>query len=174
MLAVGQRPAGASLAQAMRRQRALRRPRVIALIVAGLVVFLVISALLARVLSVDGAERSAITSLVQAQARGDAPAMIGLIEGCRTSAACRQRVALDARELTRTGHVEILELNPSAGFSLSSTLGTARVAWRAGNHLPVTQCVRVRRAGNALTGLRVELLEISARIKTDGDCPAHY
>lgn len=158
----------------MRRQRALRRPHIVALIVLGVAVFFVISALLARVLSVDGAERSAITSLVQAQARGDAPAMIGLIQGCRGSAACRQRAALNARELARTGHVEILSLNPSAGFSLSSTLGTARVAWRAGSHLPVTQCVRVRRAGNALSGLHVELLEISARIKTDGDCPARY
>lgn len=163
----------------MHRERAvrrspIRRPQVIALIIIGVVVFFIISALLARVLSVDGAERSAITSLVQAEARGDAPAMLGAIEGCRASAACRQRVALDVHHLTQTGSVKILSLNPSAGFSLSSTLGTARVAWRAGSHLPVTQCVRVRRAGNALSGLRVQLLEISARIKTDGDCPARY
>lgn len=158
----------------MPHRRSLRRRRVIALIALGVVVFFVISALLARVLSVDGAERSAITSLVQAEARGDARAMIDAIEGCRGSAACRQRVAQDARELTRTGSIAILALNPSAGFSLSSTLGTARVAWRAGNHLPVVQCVRVRRAGNALSGLRVELLKISARIKTDADCPARY
>jgi hypothetical protein len=158
----------------MRRQRALRRPQIIALIALGVVVFLIISAVLARVLSVDGAERSAITSLVQHEARGDASAMVSAIDGCRASATCRQRVAQDAQELKRTGSVLVLSLNPSAGFSLSSTLGTARVAWRAGSHLPVTQCVRVRRAGNALSGLRVELLEISARIKTDGDCPAHY
>jgi hypothetical protein len=146
----------------------------IGLIVLGVVVFLVISALLTRVLSVDGAERSAITSLVQAEARGDAPAMSGLIKGCRASAACLQRVALDAHELKRTGSVLILSMDASAGFSLTSTLGTARVAWRAGTHLPVTQCVRVRRAGNALSGLSVELLKISARIKTDADCPARY
>jgi hypothetical protein len=158
----------------MPRRRSLRRPRIIALIALGVVVFLIISALLARVLSVDGAERSAITSLVQAQARGDARAMIDKIEGCERSAACRERVAQNAQELARTGSVVILELNPSAGFSLTSTIGTARVAWRAGNHLPVTQCVRVRRAGNALSGLRVELLEISRRIKTDADCPARY
>jgi hypothetical protein len=158
----------------MRRQRTLRGPQLIALIALGLVVVFIVSAVLARVLSVDGAERSAITSLVQAEARGDARAMMNEIEGCGASAACRQRVALNARELRRTGSVLILDLNPSAGFSLASTLGTARVAWRAGTHLPVTQCVRVRRAGNALSGLRVELLEISARIKTDADCPARY
>jgi hypothetical protein len=70
--------------------------------------------------------------------------------------------------------VKILELGASAGFSLGSTVGTARVAWRAGNALPVVQCVRVRRAGNALSGFHVELLEISRRIKTDADCPARY
>jgi hypothetical protein len=158
----------------MRRQPTLRRPRLIGGIALGLVLFLIISGLLARVLSVAGAEQSAITSLVQAEARGDSRAMINQIEGCRTDAACRQRVAVDAHYLTRPGSIKILELNPSSGFSLSSTVGTARVAWRAGDSLPIVQCVRVRRAGNALSGLRVELLEISARIKTDADCPARY
>ena len=158
----------------MRRQPALRRRRLIGVIALGLVVFLVISGLLARVLSVGGAEQSAITSLVQAEARGDTAAMINQIQGCAGNAACRQRVAFDARYLTRTGSIKILELNPSSGFSLISTVGTARVAWRAGNSLPVVQCVRVRRAGNVLSGMRVELLKISARIKTDADCPARY
>ena len=46
------------------------------------------------------------------------------------------------------------------------------MAWDVGWSLPIVQCVRVRRAGNVLSGLRVELLEISPRIKTDADCPA--
>lgn len=146
----------------------------IGLIALGVVIFLVISALLARVLSVDGAERSAITTLVEAEARGDAPAMVALIDGCSQRPACRARVTEDAVKLARPGSISILELNSSAGFSLTSTLGTARVAWRAGSALPVVQCVRVRRAGNALSGLRVQLLEISARIATDADCPARY
>jgi hypothetical protein len=152
----------------------MRRPLLLALIAVGVIVFLVVSALLARVLSVDGAERAAITSLVQAEARGNAPAMTRLIDGCRRSAACRQRATQDALELSRPGKVAILELNSSAGFSLSSTLGTARVAWRAGNGLPVVQCVRVRRAGNVFSGLRIELLEISLRIASNADCPARY
>jgi hypothetical protein len=152
----------------------VRRLRLFVLIALGLVVFLFISAVLARVFSVDGAERAAITGLVQSEARGNTAAVIGQIHNCQQSPACRQRAAADASSLTRAGSIKILELNPSAGFSLGSTLGTARVAWRAGNALPVVQCVRVRRAGNALSGLHVELLEVSLRIKSDAGCPARY
>jgi hypothetical protein len=34
--------------------------------------------------------------------------------------------------------------------------------------------VRVRRAGNAFSGLHIELLALSARIKSDADCPARF
>ena len=152
----------------------MRRLLVLGLIAIGVVLFLAISAILARVLSVNGAEQGAITSLLQAEARGDSTAMASDITGCSHSAACRRRVARDAIKLSRSGKVTILELNPSAGFSLTSTTGTARVAWRAGDGLPIVQCVRVRHAGNALSGLRVELLELSVRIKTNADCPARY
>lgn len=152
----------------------MRRARLLLLIALGLVVFLAISAVLARVFSVDDAERAAITTLVKAEARGDPSAMRAQIQGCSASAGCRARVAQDAAALRRSGAVLILQLNSSAGFSLGSTVGTARVAWRAGTALPIVQCVRVRRAGNALTGLRVELLVLSLRIKTGADCPARY
>lgn len=152
----------------------MRRPVRIALIVLGVVLFLAISALLARAFSVDGAEQGAITSLIQAEARGDSRAMIGIIKGCRRSSFCRRRAELDAARLSRAGRVAILELGSSAGFSLTSTTGTARVAWRAGNALPIVQCVRVHRAGNVLTGLHVELLELSLRIRGSADCPARY
>jgi hypothetical protein len=152
----------------------VRRLRLFLLIAIGLVVFLAVSAVLARVLSVDSAERSAITGLLQSEARGDAAGMARQIYRCNASAACRQRATENAMKLRRAGSVKILELNASAGFSLGSTVGTARVAWRAGNALPVVQCVRVRRAGNAISGLRVELLEISRRIKSNRACPARY
>jgi hypothetical protein len=152
----------------------MRRPMLIGLIVLGLALFLVISALLARVLSIDGAEQAAITALVQAEARGDVHSVIAQIKGCRGSAACTQRATADALKLTRPGKVLLLELNQSAGFSLTSTLGTARVAWRAGTSLPIVQCVKVRRAGNVLSGLHIELLEVSQRIHTNADCPASY
>src|SRR5438270_10394164 len=150
-----------------------RRLRIV-LIAVGVLLFLAISALLARALSVDGAERSAITALVQDEAHGDAAGMQARILGCRTSASCHARVAADIGVLRRPGDISILELNQSAGFSLSSTVGTARVAWRAGASLPIVQCVRVKRAGSVLSGLHVELLKISLRIKSDQDCPARY
>jgi hypothetical protein len=144
------------------------------LIVVGVALFLFVSALLARAFSVDGAERSAITELVQAEARGDQQAMLSRIEGCGASAACRARVAAVASALSHRGTVSIAQLQPSAGFSLTGSVGTARVAWVAGGSLPVVQCVRVRRAGNVISGLRIELLEISARIRSDADCPRSY
>lgn len=155
------------------RARARRRLYLIGIAVAVLL-FLLISAVLARVLSIDGTERSAITLLVKDEAAGNPSAMIGRIHGCAASAACRARVDHDATVLRRRGTVSILQLNPSAGFSLTSTVGTARVAWLAGSSLPVVQCVRVRRGGNALTGFHVDLLELSRRIASDSDCPRRY
>lgn len=152
----------------------MRRPRRIALIVLGVVVFLALSALLARALSVGGAEDSAITDLVKAEARGDTTAVISLIHGCSAQPACRTRAAAVSLALQHRGQVSIAEINPSSSFSIGSTLGTARVAWIAGGSLPRVQCVRVRHAGNVLSGFRVQLLEVSVRIKSDKDCPAHY
>lgn len=155
------------------RARARRRLYLFGIAVAVLL-FLVISAVLARVLSIDGTERSAITLLIKDEAAGNRSAMIGRITGCASSAACRARVEYDATTLHRRGAVSILELDPSAGFSLTSTVGTARVAWEAGSSLPVVQCVRVRRGGDALTGFNVDLLVLSRRIASDSDCPRRY
>lgn len=138
------------------------------------VVFIAVTVLLARAFTVDGAERSAIEGLLRAEARGDANAMVAQIENCGQAPACRARAGEDAVALKRSGTLAILELNPSAGFSFGSTTGTARVAWRAGSSLPIVQCVLVRRAGNLLSGLHVELLKISRRINTSSDCPPSY
>lgn len=145
---------------------------VIAGIVVGLILFFGISGLLARVFSADGAERSAITSVIQAEARGDPEGMMARIQGCGANPGCRARVAADASALKHAGSVSILQLQPSAGFSLTSTLGNARVAWDVGGSLPRVQCVRVRRAGNALSGLRIELLSITPRLAGDATCPS--
>lgn len=151
----------------------MRRFRLLVILLV-LVVFVLISGLLARAFSIDGAERAAITQLVQDEAHGNSAAMRKLILDCARSVTCRARVTADAASLRRSGRVSILELNPSAGFSLTSTLGVARVAWRAGSALPVTQCVRVHRAGNVISGLSVQLLEISARIGTGSNCPDRF
>lgn len=153
----------------------MRRPRIIALVAAGAVVFLVVSALLARAFSVGGAEDSAITDLVTAEAHGDTAAVVSLIHGCSSDPACRQRAGYNASSLRRSGSVSIIQIQESSGFSLGPTLGTARVAWLVSSSpLPRVQCVRVRRSGNLLSGFKVQLLEVSPRIKSNRDCPAHF
>jgi hypothetical protein len=146
----------------------------VVLIVVGIVLFLAISALLARVWNSAGAETSALTSLVQAEAHGNQSGAVAEILGCRSNPACRVRVAQNIAALARPGSVSIIQINPSTGFSLTSTLGVARVAWTVGSSLPIVQCVRVRHAGDVLHGLHVELLEVSLRIKSDADCPSRF
>jgi hypothetical protein len=151
----------------------LRRLYVV-LIPLAVILFVAISALLARAWSADGAESSAITDLVKAEARGSTPEVIAAIQRCRSHPACRARAASDAAQLRHRGSVSIIQLQPSTGFTLTGTLGTARVAWEVGSSLPIVQCVRVRRAGNVIQGLRVELLEVSRRINSDAVCPARF
>jgi hypothetical protein len=150
------------------------RPLYIGLIGLAVLLFLAISAVLARVFSLDGAERTAITSLVQAEAAGNTQGVLKQIQGCGASAACRVRVNENIAQLRHSGAVTILQLNPSAGFSLGATTGIARVAWEVGSSLPRVQCVRVKRAGNAISGFRIELLEVSPKIESDSDCPASF
>ena len=146
----------------------------IAAIAVAVIVFLVISALLARVFSANSAEQSAITALVKSEARGEEGAIVGAITGCRTTPACLRRAGENAAALRHPGTVSIIQLQASTSFSLAGTLGTARVAWNVGGSLPIVQCVRVRRTGNAISGLHVELVEVSRRIKSDTACPAQF
>jgi hypothetical protein len=152
----------------------MRRRWVIALIAIGIVLFLVIATLLTRAFNVGDAEDAALTNLVRAEARGDTPGVISLITGCRASAACRARAGANTAALRHSGGISIAEINPSSTFSLTSTLGTARVAWVAGNSLPRVQCLRVRHAGSVFQGFTIELLVVSRRIASDADCPKHF
>ena len=152
----------------------MRRVYLIGIAAAVLLVFLVISALLARVFSANSAEQSAITALVKAQAKGDVGAIVDEIDGCRTSPACRLRAAQNAAALKHPGAVSIIQLQPSTNFSIAASDGTARVAWNVGGSLPIVQCVRVRRSGNPISGFQVRLLEVSRRIPSDTVCPARY
>lgn len=152
----------------------MRRPYIIALVVLGVLLFIVISALLARALSVGGAENAALTDLVTAEAHGDSAGVISLIAECRASSACRRHGAQLAASLRRPGAVSVVQITPSAGFSLGSTMGTARIVWLADSSLPRVQCVRVRHAGNVLRGFSIELLRVSDRIPTGADCPSRF
>jgi hypothetical protein len=151
-----------------------RRPS-LPLIVAALVIFLLVSALLARVYSSVSKERADVTALIDDESRGDQAAMLNALSHCRSSSACRERVAEDAATLRRPRPISVLQLSVSSSFPLDGSVGVARIAWQpAHGLLPVTQCVRVRHTGNPITGLGVELLAITPRIKTNGDCPKGF
>ncbi len=152
----------------------MRRPVIITAILGAITVFLVLSALLARALSVGGAEDSAITDLVRAEARGNRAAVVAAISGCSVSPACRARASAVTAALHHPGEIQIAEINPSTGFALGSTVGTARVAWLAGGSLPRVQCVRVAHTGNVLSGFGIRLLTVSPRIRSNADCPSRY
>jgi hypothetical protein len=152
----------------------VRRRNVILLIGLAVVVFVAISALLARAFSVGGAEDATITDLVRDEAGGRAAQIEATITGCRRDPACRARVAQNVAALRRPGGVQIIQITPSAGFSLGATAGTARVAWLVGSSKPIVQCLRVRHDGDVLQGFRVEVLRLSPRIRSSADCPSRF
>jgi hypothetical protein len=149
----------------------VRRHRIAIAAAFGVFLFLGLSLLLARGLSGSGAERSAVLELLEAQARGDAGAVLARLPACRREPACAQTTRERVGDLRRDGDVEILQYRPSVTLALTRKTGTGRVAWRAGRGLPVVQCVRVRREG-PLTGAGVELLSISAPIGGEEGCAA--
>ena len=146
-----------------------RSPAFWTVLVFGLFVFLGISFLLARGLTASSTERGRVLELLEAQARGDAGAVLDELPACRAQPACASMSRATTEELRRPGEVEILTYAPSTRLSLTRRTGSARVAWRAGESLPVVQCVRVRRDG-PLTGGGVELLAISAPIGLEAPC----
>jgi hypothetical protein len=147
----------------------VRRPRVIALIAVGVLVFVAISLLLARYLSIENRERDAVFALLEDQARGDAGAMLERLTAC--DARCRANVAYDARRLKRAGEVKILAYSSSTSYALGHAEGPTRVAWTiVDRQLPVVQCVQVERTGNVLTGATINLRRLSVPIDRQGTC----
>ena len=148
----------------------MRRRLLITSVLLGIVVFIAVSVMLARAFNAESAERSAVTDLVTAEAHGDTAGAAAKLEHCTSSAACRAHIAANVTAIRRSGAVQVLQLQSSTGFSIGSTLGNARIAFRVGNALPVVQCVRVRRAGNVVSGLRIELLAVSGPLTGDATC----
>jgi hypothetical protein len=144
-----------------------RRLRLL-LIAAGVLLFLVISGILARFLAVENLERDAILGLLTAEARGDAPAMLAVLRGC--PAACQAAVRSDAAALRGTGPVTILADQSPTAYSLTGATGPTRIAWKLPGRLPAVQCIVVRRTGNAVTGISLALLSIGAPIPLQSDC----
>lgn len=142
----------------------------VALIVCGLLLFLAISALLARFFSAENVERDADLALIQAQARGDVSGMLADLSGCRYRPSCAATVQANASRLRTPGAVKILSLKSSTAYSLDGSRGQTRLAWTVIGKPPVVQCVEVRRTGSIFNGITVTLLSLSAPIPNETDC----
>ncbi len=144
--------------------------RRIVLIGLGVLLFLAISAALARFLSVENVERDDESALLQAEVRGEPQAMLARMSGCRESTSCAATVQANATLLRRPGEPKILSLKSTTAYSLTGASGQTRLAWTVIGRSPVVQCVGVRRTGNALTGIHIHLLSLSAPIPNTADC----
>jgi hypothetical protein len=141
-----------------------------ALIALGVLLFLLISLMLARFLSTENVERDDVLALLRAEAAGSEEGMISRLSGCRTDPACLTAVRADAVALRRKGSVKILSLTSHTAYSLTGATAPTRVAWTVLGQLPTVQCANVRRSGNAITGVSITLVSISAAIPNEGDC----
>jgi hypothetical protein len=139
--------------------------------VASVLAFVAISALLARYLNTESQERGAVFALLQAQARGDANAMLGRLDGCAADPGCAATAKRNAQRLKHPGEVKILAYDSATSYALGAAKGPTRVAWTVMDRgLPVVQCVEVRRRGTALAGRAIALLRLSAPIDRQGSC----
>ena len=140
------------------------------LIAATVVVVLVVSAFVARWLNNDTHERSLVTQLLRAQARGDADAMLDVLR-C-PDAACEALVRTNAQRLRGRGDLKIALYQTRTGHALTSRTGQVRVVWFTPGRLTTVQCVLVRRQGSAIAGMTVSLLRLSAPIGRESSCPS--
>ena len=141
------------------------------LLVAAAVIFvLVVSAFVARWLSNDTHERTQVTELLRAQARGDAEAMLDILR-C-PDAACEALVRTNARRLKGRGELKIALYQTRTGHAVTSRTGQVRVVWFTPGRLTTVQCVLVRREGNVFAGMTVSLLRLSAPIGRESSCPS--
>jgi len=142
------------------------------LLALGVILVLIVGVVLARFLSVENAERHDDVALLQAEARGDLAGMLDQLSGCRESPSCLAAVKADASNprLHRPGPVKILRLDSKTAYSLSAATGKTRLAWTVLGKLPVVQCVDVRRTGNVLSGIHVQLIGLSTPIDNEGIC----
>ena len=150
----------------------MSRPLRIVVLALTIVSFVAISIGLARVLSANTTERSRIVALLEAQARGEADAMVARIHGCSASARCRSLAAANATRLRSSGKLEIARLDPSTSFSLGGSTDVARVVWKTPARITVVQCIQVHRGGSVLHGLTVELHSLSRPIARTSSCPS--
>jgi hypothetical protein len=137
-------------------------------IAAAVVVFVAVSAVVARWLVADGTERTRVERLLTAQVRGDSTAMAREVAGC--DATCRAELDRLAAKLRGPGELEIVRYDSPTARALGAETAPTRVVWRRPPGLPTVQCISVRRTGNVLTGPRVRLLALSAPIAREAPC----
>lgn len=137
----------------------------------GAAIFILVSFLVARWLTAENRERTAVTDLLRAQAGGDADSMLALLEGCSSEPSCRAAVERNARALRRPGTVRVLRFDSSTAHALLAQSGVTRVAWDAGRtSLPVVQCIDVERRGVPFLGGEIVLRSISPKIAGAASC----
>jgi hypothetical protein len=142
-----------------------------AIVLLAVAAFVLVSFLVARWLSAENRERTAVVDLLRAQARGDASAMLASLDGCAGDAGCRAAVERNARALRRSGSVRVLRVDSATSHALLADEGPTRVAWDVGGEsLPVVQCVQVERRGLPLLGGEIALSAIGPRIAGDAPC----
>jgi hypothetical protein len=142
----------------------------IGLLVAGVVIFLFVSAGLARVLTAGDAERSQINLVVRAESRGDAAAVVRAIDGCAAKPSCVARARANAAALRRPGKPKLLRLDPTTRIVIGDSRGTTRVAWIPGKGFPIVQCFYIHRTGNVISGMGVKVTGVSLRIHSVNNC----
>jgi hypothetical protein len=147
-----------------------RRPLRTVLVVVGTILFITISAVVARFFAAENVERDHELILIQAEAKGDVAGMLAQLSGCTSRPGCVAAVRSNAERLRRPGTVEFLSTQSSTNHSLTGSTGKTRVAWKVSGRFPVVQCVRVQRSGNFLTGISVALRAIGPQIASTADC----
>ena len=148
----------------------MKRPLIIA---AGVIVLLAVSFVVARWINNDTVERARVVELLRAQMRGDAADMLRRLTACEDPA-CIAIVRENARRLRRDGELKVALYQSQTAHALRSRTRFTRVVWfPSGREAETTvQCVLVRRKGNALTGMTVSLLRVTAPIGRESSCPS--
>ncbi len=145
----------------------MKRPLLIA---AAVVAVILVSAVVARWINNDSAERGKVTELLRAQAQGDATRMLRLVD-CQDRA-CEQLIRANARNLRGKGELKIALYQSQTAHAVKSRTKPTRVVWFTPGRLTTVQCVLVRRSGNVLTGASITLLRLSAPIHRESGCPS--
>src|SRR3954468_19674814 len=103
----------------------MKRPLLIA---ACVVALLGISFVVARWLSADTDERAQVVDLLRAQSRGDAPAMLRMLDDCRDPA-CVATVRANARRLRGHGELKVALYQSGTAHSIGARTKQTRVVW---------------------------------------------